>query len=100
MVVTTLHRQVQLPNSRGRLLLDAALWCRTTYAAPVNDKMDIALEWEWDNNKVFGQFPFGDFRKLLEVDAACGLAIIQTRVDGRRGDAQAEETLERLCTSF
>jgi hypothetical protein len=65
--------------------------------------MDIALEWEWDNKKVAAEFPFGDFRKLLEVDAACGLAIVQTRTDHKRGSTQADETvgqLRQMCKQY
>jgi hypothetical protein len=58
--------------------------------------MDIALEWEWDNNKVARDFPCGDFRKCLEVDARCGLVIVQTRTDGKRGSTQSDETVSGL----
>jgi hypothetical protein len=76
---------------KDRLRLDAALW-----SIEQRGVMDIALEWEWDNNKVARYFPFDDFRKLLNVNARCGLAIVQTRVDGRRGTAQADETIRQL----
>ena len=62
--------------------------------------MDIALEWEWDNNKVAFDFVRGDFRKLLEVEARCGLAIEQTRKDGRRAHRQAAEIVNRLRQSW
>ena len=82
-----------LPN---RCRLDAALWSFSEVDGPQQGKMDIALEWEWDNNKVAYNFLSGDFRKLLDVDAQCGLAIVQTRVDGRRGLTQADETVRQL----
>ena len=81
-------------NERRRL--DAALWSNTKGNNQQQGGMDIALEWEWDNNKVARDFPKGDFRKLLEVDAQCGLAIVQTRVDGKRGSTQADDTVSRL----
>ncbi len=72
--------------------LDAALWFDSH-----EGRMDIALEWEWDNTKTHDEFPVGDFAKVLTVDATCGLAIIQTRADGRedggRGTKRADETL-------
>lgn len=58
--------------------------------------MDIALEWEWDNNKVATDFARGDFRKLFDVEANFGVAIVQTRVDGRRGSTQADESVRML----
>ena len=61
--------------------------------------MDIAIEWEWDNNKVYRDFPYGDFRKCLEVDARCGLAIVQTRADGNRGSTQADDTVSCLLNN-
>ena len=90
--------QYERPLGRRRRL-DAALW-RSPLADPASDlPMDIALEWEWDNNKVAADFVAGDFRKLLRVHARCGIAIIQTRTDGRRGSSQAEATLFRLQES-
>jgi hypothetical protein len=80
----------------GRRRLDAAVWAEAERAKPNRRCMDIALEWEWDNNKVVADFSCGDFRKLFEVDATCGLAIVQTRVDGRRGTDQANEVLRKL----
>jgi len=82
-----------LPNRRR---LDAALWSITEADCPPQGKMDIALEWEWDNTKVARDYLSGDFRKLLDVDAQCGLAIVQTRADGRRGSMQADETVRQL----
>jgi len=76
----------------SRLRLDAAL--RTKGSD--DPRVRIALEWEWDNNKVHRNYPRGDFVKILETEADCGIAIIQTRVDGRRGNAQAEQTLAKL----
>ena len=83
-----------------RRRLDAALWSRIRGNPSCQGTMDIALEWEWDNNKVARDFPTGDFRKLLEVDAQCGLALIQTRVDGKRGSAQADNTISRLQGAY
>lgn len=87
----------------GRRRLDAAVWPRDGTDNQQQRRMDIALEWEWDNNKVANDFPCGDFRKLFEVDALCGLAIVQTRSDGKRGSTQADETvsnLQRLCNKY
>lgn len=75
--------------------LDAALWL-----AGNRGTMDIALEWEWDNNKVHRHFPTGDFRKVLEVNALCGVAIIHTRADKKRGPGQADETLYRILAMY
>jgi hypothetical protein len=83
--------ELPIPERRR---LDAALWCRD--ANKKKDQIDIAVEWEWDNNKVDKDFFRGDFRKLLEVGAKCGLAVVQTRVDGSRGMAQAERVLKNL----
>lgn len=88
-------------NDRRRL--DAALWSNTKGNGQQRGQIDIALEWEWDNNKVANDFPSGDFRKLLEVDAHCGLAIVQTRADGKRSSTQADETvrgLQRKCSEY
>lgn len=90
---TFARQHFEYPHRNGQRL-DAALWFEKQ--AP---KMDVALEWEWDNNKVDREFASGDFRKLLEVDACSGLAIVQTRADGRRGAGQAERTLERIRQS-
>jgi hypothetical protein len=89
------HYQVtfELPIPERRRL-DAALWCRDTNQK--KDQIDIAVEWEWDNNKVDKDFLCGDFRKLFEVEAKCGLALVQTRVDGSRGMAQAERIIKNL----
>lgn len=86
----------EFPVPGGLLRLDAAIQLRESEAHLAHNAMDIALEWEWDNNKVFKDFPTGDFRKLLEVDAACGVAVVQTRADGRRGTEQSEGTVERI----
>jgi hypothetical protein len=86
----------EFPLPRRRRL-DAALRsspCDDVF--PPDAPMDIALEWEWDNNKVAKDFCGGDFAKLFQVDARCGVAIVQTRVDGSRGTTQAEETGRRL----
>jgi len=89
--------QFEYPVPGGQRRLDAALWWRNDRSAPIG-KMDFALEWEWDDNKVLRDFPFGDFKKIIrDVDASCGVAIIQTRVDGQRGlNGNADETLKRL----
>lgn len=87
--------EVRLPKRRR---LDAALW---TLAADMRrDQIDIALEWEWDNNKVESEFHCGDFRKLFEIDAQCGLAIIQTRTHSSGGASQAERILKNLRSCF
>jgi|CXWL01.1.fsa_nt_gi hypothetical protein len=88
--------EYQLPERRR---LDAALWPMTKKGNRRQGGMDIALEWEWDNNKVAKDFPAGDFRKLLEVKAQSGLAIIHTRVDRKRRSTQADETIQRLLRS-
>ncbi len=85
----------EIPAGGGRRL-DAGLWADRSLAGPMN----IALEWEWDNSKVFGDFPEGDFRKILEADSECGIALIHTRTDGRRGPGQAEGTLEALRSAY
>lgn len=88
-------------NNRRRL--DAALWSNVKGENQQQGRMDIALEWEWDNNKVANDFLSGDFRKLLEVDAQCGLAIVQTRTDHKCGSTQADTTvkdLQRLCKEY
>ena len=85
----------ELPAAGGRRL-DAGLWVDRSLAGP----MEIALEWEWDNSKVFSHFPFGDFRKVLEAPAASGVALSHTRTDGRRGPGQAEGTLAALRTAY
>ena len=82
-------------NQRRRL--DAALWPKQQNGA--TGTMDIALEWEWDNSKVAKAFPSGDFRKLFEVNARCGVAIVHTRADRKDGANQAAETLTRLRRS-
>jgi hypothetical protein len=61
--------------------------------------MEIALEWEWDHKKVHEEFAEGDFRKVLEVNAGGGLAIVHTRVDGNSGLDQANEVLENIRLS-
>jgi hypothetical protein len=88
--------QYERPLPRRRRL-DAALWSSPCGdVRPPDAPMDIALEWEWDNNKVANDFCGGDFAKLFRVDARCGVAIVQTRVDGSRGTTQAEETVDTL----
>jgi hypothetical protein len=85
-------------NDRRRL--DAALWSFDQREKQGQGIMDIALEWEWDYNKVAYDFPFGDFRKLLDVDAKSGLAIVQTKVSRRHGMAQADETVRQLQLKY
>jgi len=77
-----------------RRRLDAALWCRDPNKK--KDQIDIAVEWEWDNSKVDKDFFRGDFRKLFQVGAKCGLALVQTRADGSRGMTQAERVIKNL----
>jgi hypothetical protein len=62
--------------------------------------MGIALEWEWDHNKVCNQFPEGDFKKVLKVDALSALAVVHTREDGSKGTEQAEQTVARIRQSY
>lgn len=88
------HYQVQFERPVGRRRLDAALWRKKSNR---EGPIDIAIEWEWDNNKVDKDFCFGDFRKLFEVGAKCGIALVQTRIDGRRGTAQRERVLGNLA---
>lgn len=87
--------EFEIPIS-DRKRLDAGLWLRGNKGGA----MDVALEWEWDQNRVDDQFPEGDFRKVLEVQAACGLAIFQTRSDGRQSTLKADRTLESLRMSW
>jgi len=93
----------EYPVGDGRRL-DAALWFNNSDTDSVQRtaKMDIALEWEWDHNKVYKDFASGDFKKVVsDVDARCGIAIIQTRTDGRYVlTNKAEETLKRIRDSF
>jgi hypothetical protein len=92
----------EYPLAHGRRL-DAAIWSNSENASQRRQGMDIALEWEWDNGKVAADFLRGDFRKLFDVDAACGLAVVQTRVDGKRGTHHADETirdLQRLSAQY
>ena len=90
-------QQFEFPHTQRRRL-DAALWAKTKSV-----RMDIALEWEWDHNKVRNQFPEDDFKKVLEVDALAALAIIQTRGDGKisgnRKAKQAGQTVARIRQS-
>lgn len=85
--------EVSLPRRRR---LDAAIQLNEGSANDRNHGIDIAVEWEWDNNKVATDFLRGDYRKLFCVNARCGLAIIQTRTDGRRGSDQADQTIRDL----
>jgi hypothetical protein len=85
--------EYQLSDGRR---LDAALWSNTTGTNQRQGRMDIAMEWEWDNNKVDSEFLSGDFRKVFEVDAQCGLVIVQTRADRKRCSTQAYETVDNL----
>ncbi|HTW94848.1 MAG TPA: hypothetical protein VMD30_08655 [Tepidisphaeraceae bacterium] len=75
--------------------LDAAIWSKIGSQNQGDGKMEIALEWEWDNNKA-AHFLSGDFQKCLEARALCGLAVKQTRADGNRGATQADETVGGL----
>ena len=82
------RREVALPDGRR---LDAALWLHEKTDVP-----DIALEWEWDNNKLHREFASGDFVKTLTFPALSALAIVQTRADGRRGSFQADDTIRQI----
>lgn len=79
---------------KRRRRLDVAIWPKTENQK--QRRMHIALEWEWDNNKVASDFLCGDFRKCLEVDAQCGLVIVHTRADGKRGSTQSDGTVTGL----
>jgi len=81
-----------------RRRLDAALWCPN--ATKDKDQIDIAIEWEWDNNKVEKQFYNGDFQKLFEVGAKCGLAVVQTHKHSKSGMTQAERIITNLRGSL
>lgn len=78
----------------GRRRLDAALWIDQQSFETGN--IDIALEWEWDHNQVAKAFCDGDFEKLFAVGACCGLAIVHTRIDGRRGKAQVDSVIQNM----
>ncbi len=56
----------------------------------------IALRWKWDHNKVSSQFPHGNFRRVLEVEAESGLAIVQTRAHGPGFATQADESIAQM----
>lgn len=77
--------------------LDAALWL-LNFEGDSSPEADLAIEWEWDNNKAYNDFSKkgGDFEKILSVSAKAGLAIIQTRADGGRGENQAKATIEQI----
>ena len=79
----------------GRRRMDAALWSKTDRQDTRPEKMDIAVEWQWDNNQICDLLTV-DFPKCLEVDAQCGLIIVQTRADRTRGSTQADETVRGL----
>ena len=88
-------------NERRRL--DAALRSKSKVNGQRGGRIDIALEWEWDNNKVADDFLSGDFRKLFEVNAHCGLAIVHTRADGTRHSTHADKTVRDvhlLCKEY
>lgn len=75
--------------------LDAALWRSGGADAP-----DIGLEWEWDHNKVHKEFADGDFVKTLTIAARSALAIVHTRADGRRGESQANDTIQQIRRAY
>jgi hypothetical protein len=87
--------ELPLPKRRR---LDAALWRKG--ADTKRDRIDIALEWEWDNNKVDTSFHCDDFSKVFEVNARAGLAVIQTRAHSSGGVSQAARILENLRRCF
>lgn len=109
---------VSIPGDKKQRFLDAGLWLRNGPIPSENGTMDYALEWEWDSNNAhkegsdpsdpgFTDGPFCDFRKVLFVDARCGMAIIQTRVDEKqarkdreRGYIQADDTIKRIRQSY
>jgi|LakMenEpi03Aug12_release.lakeMendotaPanAssembly.Ray.scaffolds.fasta_scaffold627863_1 hypothetical protein len=94
----TCRLEFSLPKRRR---LDAALCLREEAdLSHCDSPMDLALEWEWDESKVRKSFPQGDFRKLFELNAICGLAIVQSRVDRNRGQIQSETILDNLREAY
>lgn len=85
----------EYPVPGGSRRLDAAL--RSGDGAT-----DYAVEWEWDYNKVYRDFAYNDFRKVVaDVPARCGIAIVQTRTDGNYGATEkADEALKRIRASY
>ena len=82
-----------LPKRRR---LDAAIWLD----GDPSGLMDIALEWEWDHESVATEYSRGDFRKLMGVDAKCGLAIVHTRADRSDGQEEAERSLMAIRQAY
>jgi len=70
--------------------LDAAVWLNKESPVGV---MDIAIEWEWNNSSVRKSFSKGDLKKILSAPAKAGIAIIQTRVDAKKGSTEKKEKL-------
>ena len=85
------HRELEYRQGLNGRRLDAALWINEP-----GPTMDIALEWEWDHDRIQRKLSFvhKDFPKLFQVEARCGLAIVHTREDGRRSPQEANEFLE------
>ncbi len=83
----------EFPAGDGRRL-DAAVWYRSS-PGPI----DVALEWEWDNNESHRNFATGDFRKLLEVQARCGVALLQTRAHTRGGIEKSDDAIAQIVDS-
>jgi hypothetical protein len=76
----------------GRRRLDAGLWSQ--------NRLEYVIEWEWDQNKVHRDFPYNDLAKVVaDVPGQCGVAIVQTRRDGKC-DRKADETLSRIRASY
>jgi len=87
----------EFPVTNNRRLDAAVCHSKDVNLDNHSNRMDLAIEWEWDNSKVFKDFGTNDFRKLFQVSTACGVAIVQTRIDGRRGQTnQANATIDGL----
>jgi len=81
-----------LPAGRS----NAALWFQdSTQPGP-----DVALAWMWDNNKVWRSFAASAFEALFLVRATAVVGLVQTRVDGTRGNEQAIESLHRIRSTY
>lgn len=84
--------QYELPLPNG-CRLDAAVWSSSR-------QLTYAIEWEWDHRAVNRDFARGDFVKVLSVEALCGIAIVHTRADGRRGAREADNSVEQITASY
>jgi hypothetical protein len=84
--------QYELPVPNG-CRLDAAVWSSSR-------QLTYAIEWEWDHRAVNRHFARGDFAKVLSIEALCGIAIVHTRADGRRGTAEADNSIEQIAAAY